>query len=210
MFSGDHVTDKCEFQKAGTSITIPYLSLSNLCGFICSLVLYRGSYGGLFSCSIYQDVEEVFYYYYSVPKNLTSDHILFQYFNPEDLSNDVPFKFEFHFYDRDSDKDYGQERIKECGVFPVYASSIEIGVGASNAENELESISQINNNESQPTENGDVIRVGVGGSNNENGLESITQICENESQHESIRVKGSNNDNKLEWEQLLHGITSSV
>ncbi|XP_020229206.1 disease resistance protein RPP2A [Cajanus cajan] len=166
MFSGDHVTDKCEFQKAGTSITIPYLSPSNLCGFICSLVLYRGSYGGLVSCSIYQDDEEDFDYYYSVPKNLTSDHILFQYFKPEDLSNDVPFKFEFHFYDRDSDKDYGQERIKECGVFPVYASSIEIGVGASNAENELESISQINNNESQPTENGDAVGVGVGGSNN--------------------------------------------
>nr|KYP32022.1 Putative disease resistance protein At4g11170 family [Cajanus cajan] len=132
MFSGDHVTDKCKFQKAGTSITIPYLPPSNLCGFICSLVLYRGSYGGFVSCSIYQDDEEDFDYYYSVPKNLTSDHILFQYFKPEDLSNDVPFKFEFHFYDRDSDKDYGQERIKECGVFPVYAPSIEIGVGASN------------------------------------------------------------------------------
>ncbi|XP_020231468.1 disease resistance protein TAO1 [Cajanus cajan] len=48
MFPGDHVTDKCEFQKAGTSITIPYLSPSNLCGFICSLVLYRGSYDGIF------------------------------------------------------------------------------------------------------------------------------------------------------------------
>ncbi|XP_029125539.1 TMV resistance protein N [Cajanus cajan] len=208
MFPGDHVIDKYEFQKAGNSITIPYLSPSNLCGFISFVILYKGSHDGWASFSVYQDDKTVCVHDDPVYESLSSDHILFYYFKLDDLSNNVQLKFEFHFYGMYISKDFTQERIKECGVFPVYAPSMEIGVGASNAENEMESSSQINNNESQPSENGDAVGIQVEGSNNKNGLESITQICENELQHELTRVEGSNIDNELEWEQLRHGITA--
>ncbi|KAL5177805.1 Disease resistance protein RPS6 [Glycine soja] len=67
-----HLTD--------SSITIPYLPKSDLCGFIYCVFLTKGStkYGGRVSCSIYQDgikVGWVLKYY----KNLISDHVLFCY-----------------------------------------------------------------------------------------------------------------------------------
>jgi len=49
----------CGFHTGDSSITIPYLSLPELCGFICCVIVYEGSIEGHFLCSIYQDSKQV-------------------------------------------------------------------------------------------------------------------------------------------------------
>ncbi|KAK7343085.1 hypothetical protein VNO80_26048 [Phaseolus coccineus] len=179
VFPGDHIRNDCGFHTGDSSITIPCLSLPELCGFICCAILSEGSIKGHFSCSIYQDSKQVGMDEGKlVHTSLISDHVVFLFVETCDHLSEIPFKFEFN---------YGQDenfRIKECGVFPVYASesglklAIGVGVRCSNVENGLESFVEVSNNESQLTE------IGVDGSNNENG-------------------------NENEWEELLHVITSS-
>ncbi|KAK7343035.1 hypothetical protein VNO80_25997 [Phaseolus coccineus] len=196
VFPGDHIMmNQCGFHTVDSSITIPYLSLPELCGFICCVIVSEGSVEGHFSCSIYQDSKQVgmdegFLRHTS----LISDHVAFLFVETCDHLSEIPFKFEFN---------YGQKtekvRIKECGVFPVYASESGLKLF------ELESITQIFN-ESQSR----AIGVGVRCSNAENGLESFVEVSNNEPQFTEIGVDGSNNENGNEWEQLLHVITSSV
>ncbi|KAK7343087.1 hypothetical protein VNO80_26050 [Phaseolus coccineus] len=155
VFPGDHIRNDCGFHTGDSSITIPYLLLPELCGFICCVILSEGSIEGHFSCSIYQDSKQVGMDEGKLlHTSLISDHVAFLFVETCDHLSEIPFKFEFN---------YGQEekfRIKECGVFPV-----AIGVRCSNAENGLESLVEVSNNESQLTE------IGVDGSNNENGNE---------------------------------------
>lgn len=79
-----------------------------------------------------------------------------------------------------TDKRY-QGSIKECGVFPVYASESGAKLFGSSSKEvfELESIAQISETDT-------------------------------ESRPKAIGVGGSDNENENEWEQLLHVITSSV
>ncbi|XP_027933270.1 TMV resistance protein N-like isoform X2 [Vigna unguiculata] len=179
VFPGDHIMNDFGFHAEDSSITIPYLSLPELCGFICCFVLSEGSIEGHISCSIYQDSEQV-----GIDEGqllhtaLISDHV----------------------------KDE-RVRIKECGVFPVYASESGLKLFGSDSTEffELESITQ-SFDESQSR----AIGVGVRCTNGENGLESFVEVSNKESQLREIGVGGSSNENENEWEHLLHVITSSV
>lgn len=186
IFPGDHIIDECGFSTAGNSITIPYLQPSHLWGFIYCIILSEGFYEGYVWCSIYQDGiqdNRGACCSFNPSKNLISNHMLFSCVKIRPLFSGTQFKFEFNFFDTFRRK-YDDRRIKECGVFPVYASESgfklfgsESGSSSTKEIFESESITQISNNESQPR----AIGVGVEGSNNED-----------------------------EWEQLLHVLTSSV
>nr|AKO73682.1 Pva1-17i20_03 [Phaseolus vulgaris] len=198
VFPGDHIMmNQCGFHTVDSSITIPYLSLPELCGFICCVIVSEGSVEGHFSCSIYQDSKQVGMDEGKLlHTSLISDHVAFLFVETCDHLSEIPFKFEFN---------YGQKTekvtIKECGVFPVYATESGLKLF------ELESVTQIFN-ESQSR----AIGVGVRCSNAENGLESLVEVSNNESQLTEIGVDGSSNENgnENEWEELLHVITSSV
>ncbi|RDX79086.1 TMV resistance protein N, partial [Mucuna pruriens] len=147
IFPGNHVTDECGFRTQESSITIPHLPLSHLCGFIYCIIISKGSYEGEVSCSIYQDGKQVgLDNNFIVYENSISDHVLFSYVKMRDLFCDVPFKFEFEYKD-----EHPQERIKECGVFPVYASESGFKLfGSSNKEIfKSEYITQISDNENE-------------------------------------------------------------
>jgi len=203
VFPGDHIMNNCGFHTGDSSITIPCLSLPELCGFICCLILSEGSIEGQFSCSIYQDTKQVGIDEGTLRHTpLISDHVIFLFVETCDHLSEIPFKLEFNYHDRFRPEDE-KVRIKECGVFPVYASESGLKLfGSSGTEFfELESITQIFN-ETQSR----AIGVGVRCNNGENFVE----VSNNESQLTEIGVGGSNNENENEWEQLLHVITSSV
>ncbi|RDX91622.1 TMV resistance protein N, partial [Mucuna pruriens] len=155
MFPGNHITDKCGFRTTENSITIPYLPISHLCGFIYCIILA----GELSSCpllqchcSIYQDGIEVGKKLKNIfNANLTSDHVSFWYhdINKIDRISEVydhfsntTFKFEIELFH--------EEWIKGCGVFPVYAteSGLKLVSGNSKELLEWESFTQISDNES--------------------------------------------------------------
>ncbi|KAL2322272.1 hypothetical protein Fmac_026651 [Flemingia macrophylla] len=164
IFPGDHVMDECGFRTTGSSIIIPRLPLSHLHGFIYCIILSKGSCDDdVVLCSIYQDDKRVgqdnnFFFW-----ETTSDHVLFSYAKIRDFFDSVPFKIEFEF---EFDKEQNQKFIKECGVFPVYASESGLKVFGGNSKKFFNSTSntQISDNESQPS----AIGVGFGGSNDEN------------------------------------------
>lgn len=77
--------------------------------------------------------------------NLIPDHVLFLYHDVckvyrESIvhsSSDIPFNFEFDYYDVKVGRD--QEKIKGCGVFPVYFSTSGLKlVSSSSSSKELE------------------------------------------------------------------------
>nr|KYP56826.1 TMV resistance protein N [Cajanus cajan] len=165
IFPGERVMDECGFRTIGSSIIIPCLPLSDLCGFIYCIVFSKGSYEGEVLCSIYQDGKKVgqdnnFIFWEAT----ISDHVLFSYAKITDFFYNVPFKIEFGYDDENH-----QKIIKECGVFPVYASESGLKVfGSSGMENfESKSNTQISYNELLPR----AIGIGVEGSNNENEQE---------------------------------------
>ncbi|KAK7343086.1 hypothetical protein VNO80_26049 [Phaseolus coccineus] len=205
VFPGDHIRNDCGFHTGDSSITIPYLSLPELSGFICCVIVSEGSVEGHFSCSIYQDSKQVGMDEGKLlHTSLISDHVAFLFVETCDHLSEIPFKFEFN-YSQKTEKVV----IKECGVFPVYASESGLKLfGSSSTEFfELESITEIFH-ESQSR----AIGVGVRCSNAENGLESFVEVSNNESRFTEIGVDGSNNENgnENEWEELLHVITSSI
>jgi len=99
VFPGDHIMNDFGFHAEDSSITIPYLSLPELCGFICCFVLSEGSIEGHISCSIYQDSEQV-----GIDEGqllhtaLISDHVVFLFVEICDHFNGIPFKFQFNYY----------------------------------------------------------------------------------------------------------------
>ncbi|KAK7401099.1 hypothetical protein VNO78_12413 [Psophocarpus tetragonolobus] len=163
IFPVEHITDQCQFCTAEGSITIPYLPLSDLVGFIYCVILSKGSHEVDILCSIYQEGKLVGMDNNFIDANLNSDHVLFSFVKMKDVLFKTPFKFQF---DYDDDNKHHQERIKEWGVFPVYSSESGFKLfGNSSMESfESESINQTSDNESEPRTIGD----GVGGSNNEN------------------------------------------
>ncbi|KAK7401098.1 hypothetical protein VNO78_12412 [Psophocarpus tetragonolobus] len=168
IFPVEHITDQCGFCTAESSITIPYLPLTDLVGFIYCVILSKGSHEVDILCSIYQEGKLVgMDNNFIVYENSISDHVLFSFVKMQDHLFSIPFKFQF---DYDDDNKRHQERIKDCGVFPVYSSESGFKLfGNISMENfESESINQMSDNESEPR----TIRFGVGGSNNENEQDS--------------------------------------
>ncbi|KAL5127802.1 Disease resistance protein RPS4B [Glycine soja] len=99
------------------------------------------------SCSIYQGGKHVGWNGKSIVHcaNLIPDHVLFLYHDVckvyrESIvhsSSDIPFNFEFDYYDVKVGRD--QEKIKGCGVFPVYFSTSGLKlVSSSSSSKELE------------------------------------------------------------------------
>ncbi|RDX93477.1 TMV resistance protein N, partial [Mucuna pruriens] len=162
LFPGDHVTlEECGFCTTESSIYIPYLPKSNLCGFIYCIILSEEVLLKQYvacCCSIYQDGIQVSWDHKGIfPSNLISNHMLFWYCDITKFDrisevcghfSNITFIFEFNRV---------QESIKGCGVFPVYAttSGFKLVGSCSKEIIECQSITQ-------------KISVGVGCSNNEN------------------------------------------
>lgn len=129
FFPGDHVTNsKYGFHTEESSITIPYLPKSHLCGFIYCIILLEGSVlkDNRFSCAIYRDDMLISLDHRRIIgcEKLISDHVLFWYHDINKFGGisevydhfcHITFVFKFN---------YNKESIKGCGVFPVYESNL--------------------------------------------------------------------------------------
>ncbi|KAL2326583.1 hypothetical protein Fmac_025641 [Flemingia macrophylla] len=126
----DHVMDKCVFQTADSSLSIPDLAVSGFNGFIYCTILSEGSlsHSHEMSVSIYLNGIELWHtrdgredYY---PAGLITDHVMFWYHHINkfdeisevfDHSRNVEIKFQLH---------GEQKSIKGFGVFPCKAFGI--------------------------------------------------------------------------------------
>ncbi|RDX93478.1 putative disease resistance protein, partial [Mucuna pruriens] len=120
IFPGSHVMDECRFHTKESSITIPYLPKSHLCGFIYCIVLSEGPVlkEHRFSCAIYRDdiLLSLDRRRFIGCTNLISDHVLFWYHDISkfggmneayDHFRHMTFIFKFN---------HNRESIKGCGV----------------------------------------------------------------------------------------------
>ncbi|XP_027346627.1 TMV resistance protein N-like [Abrus precatorius] len=182
LFPGDHLIEECMFQTRESSITIPYLPQSDLCGFIYCIILSKGDIGPMVLYCICEHVPFGSSSHVTHHANLISDHVIFWYhdvskFNRTRVDKRVWNLLNFtrgaydHFsnisfkFDVNRNAENKREWIKGCGVFPVYASESGLKLVGNNSTMEIfepEFITQTIDNESQLKANG------VGGFNNEN------------------------------------------
>ncbi|CAL0329432.1 unnamed protein product [Lupinus luteus] len=137
MLPGSHIPELFRSTTQTTSITIPYLPLSALCGFLLCFILSKPNSYLQFvksSCHIYKQ-DKIFCgtsLRYLNNGDLISDHIIFWYVDIKYLHkiqkggvNDH-YIMSFEFDIQDSFCKSRKEVIKGCGVLPVYAKDLEL------------------------------------------------------------------------------------
>ncbi|XP_057431572.1 disease resistance protein RML1A-like isoform X2 [Lotus japonicus] len=136
---GNRVPEWFSFHAEGASVTIPYLPLSGLCGFIWCFILSQsptdGKYGYV-ECYIYKNSKRVDGKgTFLGDQNLITDHVFLWYTDiikggvkhsmqkvlEESIACD-PYDISFKFSHEDEEGEWSMKGIKGCGVCPIYAS----------------------------------------------------------------------------------------